>query len=89
MRYWWKVTGFAAAFALQVVEFGHMMHECAPVGADRARCDALPGLHSEDGPGGWVQLGPEIKVVAGVTGTVALTGRASFAAQGRGLVRLA
>jgi hypothetical protein len=55
----WKITNpcIAAAVALQIVEFGHMVHECAP-GAERARCDALPGQHTEDAPAprGNVQL---------------------------------
>jgi hypothetical protein len=66
--WYWKVIGFAAVLSLQIVEFGHMVHECAPGGAERARCDALPGQHSEDGPSGSVQLSPGMQVVAGVTG---------------------
>jgi hypothetical protein len=36
--------------ALQIVEFGHLIHPCAESAAELARCNALPGLHTPETP---------------------------------------
>jgi hypothetical protein len=39
-----------AVMALQIVEFGHMIHPCAETVAELARCNALPGQHTPESP---------------------------------------
>ena len=52
---------------LQIVEFGHMAHP----GAERARCDALPGQHTEHAPAENVQLFGPLTAVVGSTASTA------------------
>jgi hypothetical protein len=39
-----------AVVALQIVEFGHMIHPCAESTSELARCNALPGMHTPEAP---------------------------------------
>jgi hypothetical protein len=47
-----------------------MAHPCAP-GAERARCDALPGQHTEHAPAENVQLFGPLTAVVGSTASTA------------------
>ena len=63
-----------AVVALQFAEFGHMVHPCAP-GAERAQCEALPGLHTPEAPAqGDVKLfGPEITATSSISANILAT----------------
>jgi hypothetical protein len=51
-----------------------MAHPCAP-GAERARCDALPGQHTEHAPAENVQLFGPLTAVVGSTASTASGGQ--------------
>jgi hypothetical protein len=68
---WTKISNpcIGAVMALQIVEFGHMIHPCAETVAELARCNALPGQHTPEAPSpdGVSLLGTAVVVTASVT----------------------
>jgi hypothetical protein len=61
-----------AVVALQIVEFGHMIHPCSESAAELARCNALPGMHTPEAPM------PEGVVLYSMPATVTVTASTSI-----------